>query len=171
MGGVAKGLLQVPDRSGTILERLLTLARGETDDVVLVGRRPELASHASITIDDAELGSGPLGGLVALLEHARDRDVIAIASDMPFVEASLLARLVRERPEADVLAPRRDGFWEPLFARYRSSRVIDLARARLASRELGLQGLLDVAPASELSLSERERRQLTDWDTPEDVAR
>ncbi len=171
MGGIAKGLMEAPDRSGTILDRLLRLSRDAGLEVVLVGRHPAYASSAIEVLDDAALDSGPLSGLVSLLDHAKERDAIALATDMPHVERRLLDRLVREERDASVLAPRRDGFWEPLFARYRSPRVIEVARARLIARQLGLQGLLEASSATELMLDDEERAQLIDWDSPADVVR
>ncbi|MBN8614689.1 MAG: molybdenum cofactor guanylyltransferase [Deltaproteobacteria bacterium] len=171
MGGVAKGLLEAPGRAGTILDRLITMSRAVSSDVVLVGRHPAYASSALPCLEDAITDSGPLGGLVSLLEHAAGRDAIAIASDMPFVQPSLLARLIEGRLDAHLLAPRREGFWEPLFARYRSERVIQRARARLTARELSLQGLLDASSATELVLDDDERAQLIDWDSPSDRGR
>ena len=169
MGGIAKGMLEAPDGSGTILDRLIAIARTLSPDVVLVGRHAAYADRSLTTIEDVGADAGPLAGLVSLLEHARDRDVIAMATDLPFVETALIARLIHEQPDAGILAPRRGAFWEPLLARYRSARVIDVARARLASRALSLQGLLEASSTTELVLDDDERAQLIDWDAPSDI--
>jgi molybdopterin-guanine dinucleotide biosynthesis protein A len=68
-----------------------------------------------------------------------------------------------------VLAGRRgdDGPWEPLFARYDSSRVLPVARASIAAGERGFQRLfarLDVE-----RFTPRSARALDDWDEPGDV--
>lgn len=172
MGGVAKGLLAAPDGTGSLASRSIAIARALGLEVVLVGEHPAYAPLGLPMIADAEAGQGPLGGLVALLERAGARAVIALACDLPFVERSFLERLVTATSDAAALAPRRGGGpWEPLFARYDAVRALPVARARLSRRELSLQGLLDALGADALSLDAAHERMLTDWDTPEDVAR
>jgi molybdopterin-guanine dinucleotide biosynthesis protein A len=170
MGGRAKGLLVAPDGE-PILARTIALARELSSDVVLVGKQAEYAHVEARAIDDAEPRSGPLGALVALLAHAGERRAIALACDMPRITRALLARLAIEDAEASILAPRTEGRWSPLFARYDPSRVLAEARARLGARELSLQPLLDAIGARELDLDAEERRAILDWDAPEDIDR
>lgn len=171
MGGAAKGLLAAPDGAGSLVSRVVALAEPLVDHAVLVGEHEAYRALPWTTLKDAVPDAGPLGGLVSLLEHAKGRDVIALACDMPYVDRALLGRLVHEASEAAILCPRRGGRWEPLVARYRSDAVIDVARARLARGELGLQALLDALDARELRLDEAEHARLDDWDSPDDVAR
>jgi molybdopterin-guanine dinucleotide biosynthesis protein A len=178
MGGAAKGLLEAPG-GGTLLDRWVALLRGAAADVVLVGEHPAYAGHAAglEVLADDPAGIGPMGGLVALLARgveglgagasdARGR-VLAVACDMPFVSMDLVTRLVAA-PDAPIVAPRRDGRWEPLFARYDATCVLPAARRRVASGALALQGLLNEAGAVALPLEPRELAELDDWDTPGD---
>jgi molybdopterin-guanine dinucleotide biosynthesis protein A len=112
-------------------------------------------------IDDDPPGVGPVGGLVALL---REGPAVVVACDMPFVTDALLRRLVAAPVQAPIVAPRRDGRWEPLFARYDVS-VLPFARSRIAHGQLGLQGLLDEGGAAELPMEANEWAELADWDT------
>jgi molybdopterin-guanine dinucleotide biosynthesis protein A len=166
LGGVRKGLLRVDGEP--IAARTARLARGVADTVVLVGRADGYASLGCAVVADVQPGQGPLGGLVALLAHAGNRRVIAVACDMPFVTAALFARLAVEMPDARILAPRSDSQWEPLLARY-DARVLPVAKDRLARNELSLQPLLDECKARELVLTPEERKALCDWDRPEDL--
>ena len=166
MRGAAKGMLRT-ERGVTIVEHIARAMRDAGVDPVLVGTRAEYDAIGLRAIADAA-DAGPLGGLVALLEAARGEDAIAIACDMPYVSAALVKKLA-DAPRASAVAPKRDGRWEPLFARYDARRVLDRARARCARGELALQGLLDEVGATELAVSEREARELVDWDTPMDV--
>ena len=88
---------------------------------------------------------------------------------MALVSPALLQRLMTDR-DATVLAPRREGRWEPLCASYDAARVLPAAQRRAASGRHSLQGLLDESRAVELSLSTAEAREMHDWDTPEDLA-
>lgn len=191
--GQPKGLLQAPDdapREGrSLVERLRSEARaalssltgpelaatfGSAPTFVLVGQRPEYDVLGFPSLPDAAPDRGPLGGLVALLEHAERHGfdaTLALACDLPFVTAQLLARLLTEHTSAAICAPRPDGIWQPLCARYSVGAVLPLARDALERGELSLQRLLRSVDAAELALSPREAAELTDWDTPDDVLR
>ena len=166
MGGRAKGLLLAPN-GVSIVERWRRLLEDAGHQVVLVGHRAEYDPLGLPTLDDARPDSGPLGGLVSLL--ALGGEVLAVACDMPHVSPALLRRLLTESAGAAVLAPRIEGLWQPLFARYDAARVLSLARTRLAEGRLALQGLLREAEATTLATSPTEDAELTDWDRPEDV--
>jgi len=166
MKGAAKGLLRAPS-GDTIVEHLARAMREAGLEPVLVGRRGEYATMGLRVIEDAA-NAGPIGGLVALLDAANGERVVAIACDMPFVTADLVEKLVHA-PGAPIVAPKREGRWEPLFARYDSGRVLGIASDRCARGELALQGLLDAAGAVELDLDEEDAKKLADWDSPEDI--
>lgn len=169
-GGRPKGLLEAPS-GGTILDGLKAHLESLSIPWVLVGRRAEYAGVAAETLDDSPAGIGPLGGLLALLRRAGDGQALAIACDMPFVSRELIARLAGEVPGAAAIAPRRNGHWEPMFARYDARRALPLAEARAGAGRRSVQGLLDELGASELILSTDEQQMLDDWDSPEDMER
>jgi molybdopterin-guanine dinucleotide biosynthesis protein A len=180
MGGIAKGLLASPD-GPPIVERWERLLRDLGHDVVLVGAHEAYAHRSVGRIADEPPGIGPLGGLVALLRRAAGSRVLAVACDMPFVSRGLVERLAEAPADGPILAPRRDGHWEPLFARYDAARVLPLAVSQAQSAQSAqseaaaapgarsLQRLLDRAGAVELPLSPGEERELDDWDSPEDT--
>jgi molybdopterin-guanine dinucleotide biosynthesis protein A len=168
MGGQAKGLMRASD-GRTIVDRWLAiLAAAGVLDVVLVGSHPAYAGLGLAAIHDEPPGIGPLGGLASLLRRAGDGRAIAVACDMPFVSSALVERLL-VAPAAPVVAPRRDGRWEPLCARYDAARVLPFAIRRAGSRDHSLQRLLDDSGASELPIAPHEANELRDWDAPEDL--
>lgn len=169
MGGAAKGLLAGP-AGRPIVERTRDMLRGVGLEVVLVGRDSRYDSLGLPAVEDEPSGIGPLGGLIGLLRHAGDRVAVAIACDMPFLDASLVRRLLVSS-RAAALAPRSGTRWEPLFARYSPESVLPVARARASLDQRSLQGLLDAVDARELPLTEAEWLQLRDWDTPSDCVR
>jgi molybdopterin-guanine dinucleotide biosynthesis protein A len=170
MRGAPKGLLRGPD-GVTLVERWRGLLVEIGVDVVLVGQGAAYAGLGIEALADEPAGIGPLGGLVALLQRAGDRPALAFACDMPFVSRALVARLLAAPDDAAIVAPRRDGRWEPLCARYDPRRVLPVAVTRAASDDHSLQRLLSDAGAVELPLEPGEDGELTDWDTAEDVAR
>lgn len=178
MGGRPKGLLLAPaDARGSrasIVLRTRALAREQCDEVVLVGSAEPYARLGVSAISDVTTSAGgahqgPLGGLVALLEHAAHGPVIALACDMPYLASSVLARLATFAPGAAAVAPHEDGVWSPLFARYDAARVAPVARAQLEAGERSLWRVLQAVDARELPLSPDERATLRDWDEPSDV--
>jgi len=170
MGGRPKGLLEITP-GVTLVGRWRGLFEALGIPCVLVGAHAAYEGEGVPVIADASGdATGPLGGLLALLAHAGDRLAIAVACDMPFVSEALLQRLA-DAPRTNALAPRRDGRWEPFFARYDAAAVLPFAEAQARAGRMSLQALLDAASADELSLSPAEREQLDDWDTPDDAAR
>lgn len=172
MGGVQKALLRAPGASETLLERSLRLARELDLEPVLIGRADlgEIA-EGLLQLPDDPSGIGPLGGLSSLFAYARERPALTLACDMPYVSAALLARLAREAPQAQLLAPRdaASGKWQTLFARHDGPSVSQPLRETLAAGERSFQSLFKRVAVSELALSPDERAQLRDWDTPEDM--
>lgn len=172
MGGIAKGLLRAPDGDETLVVRLARLAGELGLEPVLVGddARYRAALPALRVVRDQPAGIGPLGGLMGLL---REGDAaLALACDLPFVSRSLLERLAQRASPAAVLAPREaEGLWQPLCARYDAATVRPVLAQAIAHGTRSFQRLFAELAVEELPLSEIERRELHDWDTPEDVAR
>jgi molybdopterin-guanine dinucleotide biosynthesis protein A len=168
MGGRPKGLLRTAD-GVTLVERLRRVLEGVGAEVVLVGASDEYAAMGLASVADDPPGVGPLGGLAGLLRAAGDRPTLAVACDLPYVGGTLFERLLRAAPAA-VVAPRREGRWEPLCARYEPSGVLPVITRLLAARRHALQALLDEARAVALPLSPEEALELRDWDVPADIA-
>ena len=168
MGGVAKGLLRTTDGT-TVVERWDAMLRALGIRVVLVGERDEYSALGIEVIADRPPRIGPLGGLIGLLCHAQDAPALAFACDMPFVSSAIVDRLLTASPDAPIVAPRREGRWEPLCARYAPAVVLPAAEALVASDDHSLQTLLRKVGAEELPITSGERGELRDWDTRQDV--
>jgi molybdenum cofactor guanylyltransferase len=176
MGGEAKGLLRTAPDAPTLVERLaqqLGVACAGAP-VVLVGQRPEYTRLGLPMLQDAVPAIGPLGGLLALLQEAKQRgaaQVLAVACDLPYVSAPLLVRLLTEHPQAAAVAPKAEGRWQPLCARYAVEPALLSIESLLADSEHAMFRVLETLGAAALELSLAERDELQDWDTPEDIQR
>ena len=172
MGGVDKGQLIAPDTGETLIARLLRLAGQVGLDAVIVGGEGRESGGVQRLADEPS-GIGPLGGLSALLAHAGERPAIAIACDMPYVDAALLERLATCVSAAHVIAARDPSTrkWQPLFARYDAPRVLPVLRADIARGVRSFQAVLRALEVEELPLSASEHDKLRDWDEPSDLAR
>lgn len=176
-GGIAKGMLAAPDTGEPLALRLARICREALGDatVVLVGSSPAYGALALPFLDDRPPGVGPLGGLGALLAAAQGRrcEAIAVAADLPYVTAPLVAKLRTYEGSAAAVAARPGGIWQPLFARYSPDECIPVLRAALDARRFAARAVLEGLGerALELPLDATEAAQLDDWDEPEDMTR
>jgi molybdopterin-guanine dinucleotide biosynthesis protein A len=174
MGGAPKGLLLAPDSAESLIARLARVGRDAGLEPILVGSAELGEVGRSLPrILDCAPRVGPLSGLASLLDHAGSRPCIAVACDMPRVSAAFLTRLHRESPEAAVLAPRdaATGKWEPLCARYDPTVVAPILARAIDAGARSFQELFRELSVVELELTDSERAELHDWDTPEDIER
>jgi len=177
MGGVAKGLLRVPDGSETLIDRLLRqCARAAPDSsLFLVGESAPYAALGLPQLHDDPMAVGPIGGLRALLLRARAEHselALALACDLPFLdEAVISALLVRSSSAARV--PFVHGRLQPLAAAYAPAATLDAVDASLALGQHALMHVLDrLGPQLErVEFDDESARALRDWDTPEDTLR
>ena len=140
-GGRDKGALVLAGR--TILDRQLAALSPLTDDIMLVGRAgAEPALPGVRPVADRVSGRGPLAGLDAALDAARDDELVVLACDMPFVTTALLRHLVSLAAGADVVVPATERGYHPLCAVYTRACRATISR-RLAENRLALRGLLD----------------------------
>jgi molybdopterin-guanine dinucleotide biosynthesis protein A len=176
MGGVPKGLLRAPGTDEALVDRLVRIAGEARLAPVLLGdaRAYVHVAQGVPRIDDDPSGIGPLGGLRAAFAHADGRAVIALACDMPFVEATHLGTLLGARSLADptdvvdVFAARRsvDAPLEPFLARYDSTRCLPILDGALAAGERSFQAFFARARVLPVTIEEGAFR---DWDAPADV--
>ena len=177
MGGVAKGLLRVPNGTETLIERLLQqCARAApAASVFLVG---EAAPYAALTIpqlQDAPAGIGPIGGLRALLLRACEDQselALALACDLPFLAAELISTLILPSASA-ARVPFVGGRLQPLAAAYAPAATLGAVDRSLALGKYALMNALDQLGTGleRVEFDDERARALRDWDTPEDVER
>ncbi len=100
MGGFDKGLLQLGEQ--TILDEVLERLHPQVDDVVLNvnGDVERFGSFGLPCIADSLTGYlGPLAGVLAALEYARERQfhwVASVAADTPFFPTDFVARAMEK---------------------------------------------------------------------------
>jgi len=142
--GRDKALVEV---GGTpMLERMIELLRGVTNEVKIVSVSSKYAAFGAEIIQDRWPGEGPLGGIITALEDAAKSPAdcewnLIVSCDMPFLTADWL-RFLGERAaksNAQVLLPHSPGGPEPLCACYRT----DAAGALRAAFETGVRKVTD----------------------------
>ena len=126
----------------TMLDHTVDKLRLVCAEVIVVGYRGErpLPDRAR-AVSDAIPDSGPLGGLCAGLEAARNEHAIALPVDMPFLSIELLESLIAQPRDYDVLAPVYN-LVQTLHAIY-SKRCAEVIRRRMAAGQRSMIGLLE----------------------------
>jgi molybdopterin-guanine dinucleotide biosynthesis protein A len=115
----------------TLIERALRKLRAVCPEVAIAGGTPELARFAPILPDEFP-DRGPLGGIIAALEHSSHEWNLILAVDVPFLPIEVLERLLACTDEHHVcIMAEVAGQKHPLCAAY-SRRSLATLRAELA---------------------------------------
>jgi molybdopterin-guanine dinucleotide biosynthesis protein A len=120
-----------------------------TEVVVVIGPdqpTPELPAGVALRIvRDPEPFGGPLVGLLAGLEEAREPIALVVAGDMPTLQPAVLAALLRSLDDTDseVGLLEHQGRATPLPAALRNGAATPVAQRLLAQGERRLTALMD----------------------------
>lgn len=128
----------MPFRGEALVLRVLDRLAGLAAEVIVIA--PESQAYLSIgtrIAPDLFPGRGPLGGLYTALCAASHPAIAAVACDMPFVNAGLLAhqRDILFADKMDVVVPSSEKGLEPLHAIYRRATCLPVMRAALEAED------------------------------------
>ena len=118
-------------------------------------------------------GTGSLGGIFSGLEAAINPWVIAVACDMPFLNLSLIDRMLALREDVDVVVPLIEERPEPTHALY-SKACLPFIEPKLVNRQLKISGFYDqvrvhYVPEDEVSSMDPQFLSFFNVNTPEDL--
>jgi molybdopterin-guanine dinucleotide biosynthesis protein A len=143
--GQNKALLRIGGQ--TLIERVLDCIAPMSAEVTVVVASPAQAAElplppgARVAIDRYP-GCGSLGGIYTGLDASREPWVLLVACDMPFLNPTLLRRLMALRRGVDAVVPRLNGQPEPLHALYSKTCLEPLERM-LQTRQLKIAPLFE----------------------------
>ena len=165
--GTDKALLEIEGEAmAARVAHALTTA-GATRVVCIGGDLAALRSLGLIAEEDGREGSGPLGGVLAALERARERIALIAPCDLLAPTARAMQRLrdsLEGRDDAMVAVPLVDGRWRPLPCAVRTASRSSI-EAAFATGERAVHGAL-----ARLARVEVDVGPLDDADTPEDLS-
>lgn len=137
--GQDKALLHLDGE--TLLARSLRTLGSLTAAQLVIGPVERISESGSVAVvPDAIPDSGPLGGIYTALRASTWPHVLAVACDMPFLNADLLRYLLSLMDEADVVLPKVDGHGEQLHAIYAST-CLEPMKRRLESADYKIERL------------------------------
>ncbi len=116
-----------------VIERSADLGQAET---ILITNKPAQHAHLGLPMyGDILPDKGALGGIYSALVQSQSPDVLALACDMPFVNADLLRYLLDQiRADIDIVVPRVDGYPQGLHAIYKKTCITPIAKQLAADR-------------------------------------
>jgi molybdopterin-guanine dinucleotide biosynthesis protein A len=132
--GTPKALLPF-DGEPLIVHIVATLRRLFTEVVVVAAPRQELPSMPVTLVRDDVAYQGPVGGIYYGLTAAAGDISFVTSCDSAFLNPRLIAHLVAQISQHDVVVPHWQGRLQPLHAVYRRS-VLPLLEEQLARGEL-----------------------------------
>lgn len=167
--GRDKALL--PFAGSTLAEFVARTVASVTGQVVLVGEPDRYHDLGYPVISDRYPGEGPLGGILAALNHTQSDWNLMVACDMPGISGEFLSRILEaaEKSTDDALLPLGpSGRPEPLCAAYHR-RALKALESVFASGERKITRALQAVRAARLVIPELAPFQ--NVNTPEDWAR
>jgi len=132
--GQAKALL-VFDGEPLIVHIARALKRMFAEIVIVAAPRQELPPLEGIVVRDEVAYQGPVGGIYYGLRVAGGEFCFITSCDAPFLNTALIAYLVAQIPDYDVVVPYWEERYQPLHAVYRKS-VLPLLKEQLERGEL-----------------------------------
>lgn len=174
LGGALKPLL--PLGSQRIIDHQLHALRAVMELVVIVTPAPDPFDGLGAPVwVDARPGSGPLGGIMTVLERAPTEETLIVAGDLPFVTSAFIHHLATRPAGGDVTIPRTAAGYQPLCARYHRA-CLPAVRRQLDHGRLAVVDLLSRVTVHELGPVDVARFDpdgtlFLNINTPEDYAR
>ncbi len=156
----------------TLLQRVISIVQPLFSDVIISVRQPRTDCHL-IQVCDDPAHAGPLAGLAAGLERAKTDWIFALACDMPFITAELIAHLATFRDGYDAVVPHIQGHPQPMAAYYATRSLDALHEILNGHGKQSLRALLDklnVRYLDEAELQTADLHSFFDLDTPDDMA-
>jgi molybdopterin-guanine dinucleotide biosynthesis protein A len=171
------GKLALPVEGEPMLARVLrSLAATGAPCLVAAGARPPETVTADVpVVYDERPGEGPLAALVSAAATIRTPFFLAVAGDMPGIDAAFVARIVAAADAAqwpDATVPRHaDGAIEPLAALYKREPWVAAARTALARERRNVSAALDDLRVVYYHIVPEDEPALANVNTPSDYER
>ena len=139
---------ELPFGSESMLARMIRLLEQAVEPVIVVcaveQRLPPIPDQIQIATDRRP-DQGPLEGIASGLSALADRaDVVfAAACDLPLLTPEFVNRVIELLGDHDAAVPVVDGYYQPLAAAYRTSRVLPNLESMLAAGQRQTCDLFD----------------------------
>lgn len=175
MEGQDKAFLEI--EGSPIVARLIEKLRPIVDEIIVVTNSSfKKYSHFEVKlVKDESPHKGPLMGIYSGLKVSSSDHNFVVAGDMPFLNEALVRHMIKNRDDYDVLIPKIDDKFHPLFGIY-SKECIPVIEEMLGQNKLKVSDLFPKVKKKFLLRPEIERfdgplLSLMNINTREDLAR
>ncbi|OPX43908.1 putative molybdenum cofactor guanylyltransferase [Ruminiclostridium hungatei] len=157
----------------TIINRILAIFKEVFSEVIIVSNTPEDFSYTGVkVVTDIIPDKGSLGGLYTGLVNMKYERCFVVACDMPYISKSLVKYII-DIPRYDIVVPKIEGLYEPLFACY-SRKCANLAKRQVEEGNLRITDIYSYFTVKEIHEDEIRKfdsnmRSLVNINTPEDL--
>ncbi|HLD40820.1 MAG TPA: molybdenum cofactor guanylyltransferase [Candidatus Omnitrophota bacterium] len=155
MAGEDKAFLEVEGRP--IILRIIGTLKPLVKEIIIVTNTPEKYDNFKVKlVRDESPGMGPLMGIYSGLKASSCEHNFITACDTPFLSAALIEYMIKIRDNYDLLAPRIEGKYHPLFALY-GKNCLSVIRKALEEGRLNVRGIFPELNCRFISRQEAER--------------
>jgi molybdopterin-guanine dinucleotide biosynthesis protein A len=172
--GQDKALVEVAGQP--LAQRVVDVLRSLVGEIVLVTPSPERLAWLGLpAVGDIYPGVGTLGGLHAGLAAITNPYGLVVGCDMPFLNRDLLAFMIAQTGQDEVIMPRVGRFYEPLHAIYARSVLPVLEERILAGQRRIRQACAGLRTRyileDEIAAFDPDHLSFFNVNTPEDLER
>jgi molybdenum cofactor guanylyltransferase len=170
--GTDKALLRLQGQ--TLLASTIERLRPLCQEIIVVTNSPRAHTHPSARlVGDLFPGMGSLGGIYSGLQAALTTYSVAVACDMPFLNAGLVGYMATLAASYDVVMPRVGDSLEPLHAIY-SKVCLPYMKELLERNDLKIIDFLPhvrvrYVAEDELAAWDPQQRSFLNINTPQDL--
>jgi molybdopterin-guanine dinucleotide biosynthesis protein A len=155
MQGKDKAFLEIKGKAiaGILIEKFRLLV----DDVIVVTNSPQKYANLDVRlVKDEHPDKGPLMGIYSGLKDSLSKYNFIVACDMPFAKAPLIRYLMDSADDYDIVIPKIDGKFHPLFGIY-SRECIPIMQEMLKQDALKISDMFPKVKSCFLSRQELEK--------------
>ena len=117
MDGQDKAFLKIDGRP--VIEILVDRLKDLVDEIIIVTNSPQKYKNFKVSLAaDEKPDKGPLMGIYSGLKFSSSKYNFIVACDMPFVKIPLIRHMIESIDNYDVIVPKIDGKFHPLFGIY-----------------------------------------------------
>lgn len=150
MDGHAKSFLKIS--KGTLINIQLSSLGKVLKKIIIVTNSPQRYKNLKEVelVPDIIQDIGPLGGIYSGLLASRSFYNFVIACDMPFINTELIKYMFKKAPGYDMVIPKIDGWYEPLFCIYSKNCIAPIGRM-LGRNAFKIKDLLPLVKANKIT--------------------
>lgn len=125
--GADKGLMSF--RGKAMIEHIIEELQRYTKEIIIISNNEEYKKFALPVHKDIISNKGPLGGIYTGLIHSNNELNLVVSCDVPFVNDTVLSKLIEHCIDYDITVFEQEKQLHPLIGVYRKTLAEDIKKA------------------------------------------